>query len=242
MTPAGRKYAQVNSSSRVHTNLTGPLRRPRQSRRFDRGFAGVLAAVTRARVRHQHADTFFWNAKSLGQFTPHAERPLRARPDRQVVARPLRQRSARFERRMGDVGDGVSLLQAMIGRSQRFLHRACLVAGRVPCRVLVLDHILLQIFEQLLVRRLRLGFPLRANGRDGTGGNFCARRRHSDKIAVADNGDAWNLFSFVRVEGDQSRSKRSRPQNLAVEHVRQFLVGRIAMLARDKVPAIDLRQ
>ena len=57
--------------------LDRPLRRPRQSRRFNGCFPGVLAPVPRSRIRHQHADAFLWNPKGLGQFTPNAERPLR---------------------------------------------------------------------------------------------------------------------------------------------------------------------
>ena len=65
--------------------LDRPLRGPRQSRRFNGCFPGVFAPVARSRIRHQHADAFFWNPKGFGQFTPHAEWPLRSRPDGEIV-------------------------------------------------------------------------------------------------------------------------------------------------------------
>ena len=61
--------------------LDRPLRRPRQSRRLYGRLAGVLASIARSGIRHQHADAFLWNPKGLSQFAPHAEGPLRARPD-----------------------------------------------------------------------------------------------------------------------------------------------------------------
>ena len=57
-----------------------------------------------------------------------------------------------------------------------------------------------------------------------------------------DNRDARNLLSFMRVKGRECRPEGCGPQNLAIKHVRQLLIGRIAMLSRYEVSSIDLGQ
>ena len=98
--------------------------RARQPRRLDCCLAGMLAAVGRAGVRHDHANPLFWNPKRLGEFAAHAERSLSAGPDRQIVALPLRQRGARLERYVRDVGHGVGLSQVQRGGSEGFINVA----------------------------------------------------------------------------------------------------------------------
>ena len=63
-------------------HLDGTLRRPRQPRRLNRGLPGMLPAISRSHVRHQHADVFFRNMKRFGQLTSHPKRPLRSSPHR----------------------------------------------------------------------------------------------------------------------------------------------------------------
>ena len=82
-----------------------------QSRGFDGRLPRMLAAVARASVRHDDANRFFRDAKSLGQIAANAERALRTGPHGQFAVLPLRDRCARFQRRVGDVSDGVGGLQ-----------------------------------------------------------------------------------------------------------------------------------
>ena len=129
------------------TDLHRPLGRARQSRRFDCCFAGVLAAISRTRIRHQDAHSIFGNSKRLGELSAHAERALRSGPHGQVVAVPLRQRGSRFEWSMRDVRHGVRLLQTMIGRAQRLIHAAEVKPITVSGGVFTFDRILPQIIE-----------------------------------------------------------------------------------------------
>ena len=108
MTPAGRKYAHVNSSSRVQTSLTGLPAALASRAASMRRFAGVLAAVARTHVGHDHAYAFGWNAQRASQFAAHAEGSLRSCPDGQLVIGPFGHSGPRLEGHMSDVGDGVS--------------------------------------------------------------------------------------------------------------------------------------
>src|SRR5215467_10870049 len=45
----------------------------RQTGGLDRGFARMLAAISRAGVGHQHANLFFRHAKSFCEFRPHSK-------------------------------------------------------------------------------------------------------------------------------------------------------------------------
>ena len=91
---------------------------------FDGGLAGVFAAVTRAGVGHDDANVLLGDAKGFGQLGADAEGTLRAGPDGQLAVLPLRHGGARFQRRVGDVGDGVSGLQFVRGRLKPVLDRA----------------------------------------------------------------------------------------------------------------------
>src|SRR5262249_54239345 len=75
---------------------------------FNRRFASVFAAVSRARVRHQDLHAFLRNVKRGGEFFSHSEGALGAGPNRQLIAVPLSECRTWFEGRMRDVGYSVS--------------------------------------------------------------------------------------------------------------------------------------
>src|SRR5208282_144422 len=99
---------------------------------------------------------------------------------------------------MRDVRDFVGLLQATIGRGQRRLDSSRFVP-RCALALLLWERILFQVFEQLSIRRLRVGLPFRAYRSSGASRNCRAWRSHADKIAIANNRDARDLFRFLRV-------------------------------------------
>src|SRR5207302_8391651 len=88
--------------------LHGPAGGPGQSRCLDCRFTGVLAAVTGAGIGYDHPNALFRDAKGLRQFAAHAEGPLRAGPDGELLVLPFGDRGPRFKRRVGDVGHRVS--------------------------------------------------------------------------------------------------------------------------------------
>src|SRR6185369_17008516 len=95
-----------------------------ESRRFNCGLAGVLAAIPGAGVGDDDANAIFRNSKRLGEFAANAERPLCSRPHGELALLPLRHRSARLERRMSDVGYRVSLFELLVGLRKTFGNRA----------------------------------------------------------------------------------------------------------------------
>ena len=95
--------------------LDGLPRRFREPRRLDGRIARMLAAVRRSGIGHDDTHPVLGNPKRFGKLQAHAERPLRARPDGEFPAAPLRHRSARLERGVLDVGDGVGLLEPRFG-------------------------------------------------------------------------------------------------------------------------------
>ena len=172
----------MNSSSRVQTSFTGlpacgpgePPRRPprrcacRRSRRRCRA---------RSRGRHRSESP---NAR--GELAAHAEGALRSGPDGELPVFPLRHGRAGLERRMGDVGDRVSLLEMDIaglpilhdragspGRRRRARRRA-----RRPCR--------LQLSKRSLPESGGPGFHsalIAARARDGLAICWARRRRRN---------------------------------------------------------------
>ena len=84
---------------------------------FEGGVAGVFAAVGGAGVWNDDADGAIWKMKCAGQFVANTEGALRAGPDGEFVAAiffgPFGESGARFERSMGDEGDGVGGVEAM---------------------------------------------------------------------------------------------------------------------------------
>ena len=90
----------------------------RQPCGLDRRLAGVLAAVRRSGVGHDHANALARQVKRIGELALHAERALRAGPDREVVALPFRHGRARLERAVRDVSHGVAGLERREPRRQ----------------------------------------------------------------------------------------------------------------------------
>ena len=63
----------------------------------------------------------------LDKFVSHREGPLRAGPDCELVAIPLRYRRARLKRSMLDVCDGVGRFDLLVGSGQALGDGALLV-------------------------------------------------------------------------------------------------------------------
>ena len=95
---------------------------------------------------------------------------------------------------MRNVADVVSLLQTVIGGSCRFLDRSDFIFSPI----LSSGRILLQIFKEFLVRRLRLGLPLGVQCGYRATGDFYGGRCDTYKIAVTHN---RNITHFLRVVG-----------------------------------------
>src|SRR5215468_425988 len=126
-----------------------------QARRLYGRVARVLAAVGGSGVWDENADALGGNVESLGQLFFDRERTLRSSPDGELLASPFGHRSARFEWRMRDVSDGVTRRELDVGPGARFAHRA----GRLCSSVIAALPVLLQIVEELLIRRLRRNIP-----------------------------------------------------------------------------------
>ena len=143
--------------------LDRPARRLRQPGGLDRRLAGVLAAVAGAGVGHDHAHRVLRQAERLRQLAAHAERPLRAGPDRQLAVLPFGHRRARLERGVGDVGDRVASASTC-GRPRRGplrSSRCCARAAKASAASATFSGSLPQIVEQSLRSRwLRRGLPL----------------------------------------------------------------------------------
>ena len=74
---------------------------------FYRSIPGVLASVSRAGIRNDHAHVIQAQVKGAGQLFTHCEWALRPCPDRQPVFGPLGDRGAWLQRRVSNVGHGV---------------------------------------------------------------------------------------------------------------------------------------
>src|ERR1039457_4567157 len=96
----------------------------REASSLDGGVARVLAAVARAGVGHDDADLISRNVERVGQLVAHCERALRAGPDGEPIAGPLGDRRARLEGHVGDVLDGVRLLELDVGGRHCLVDRA----------------------------------------------------------------------------------------------------------------------
>src|SRR6185312_4013708 len=96
----------------------------RQARRFDCGFARVLASIRRAGIGHNHAHAFWSQMEGLRKFFGDGEWTLSSRPHRQLAIFPFGDSGPRLERSVRDVCDGVSLPQRLLGLSAGLLNRS----------------------------------------------------------------------------------------------------------------------
>ena len=106
----------------------------------------MLAAVSGARVGHDHTDLSLGDSKGFAQFGPHTKRTLRAGPDRELPVLPLGYGGARLQRGVGDVSNRVRPFELQMRRRHPFRHRAERVTG-TPIEALLLNHLLLEEFE-----------------------------------------------------------------------------------------------
>src|SRR5262249_3085627 len=81
--------------------------RASETRGLDGGFTGVLAAVSGAGVRHEHANAFLGNMKCGSEFFADAKGALRAGPNGKLFAVPFGERCSWFQRSVRNVGDPV---------------------------------------------------------------------------------------------------------------------------------------
>ena len=83
----------------------GLIRRLGEPRSLDGAFAGMFAAETATKVRDHDTHMFLRHVKGASEFGANPKRVLRAGPDGQLAIIPFRDRRARFQRRVLDVGD-----------------------------------------------------------------------------------------------------------------------------------------
>src|SRR6266404_3668937 len=90
-------------------HFDGAASSARQTSGLDRSVTGVLPAVRRAGVRHNHAHTAFRQMENSRKLIAVGEWPLRAGPHGEFsIISPLRYGRARLERSMSDVRDVIS--------------------------------------------------------------------------------------------------------------------------------------
>src|SRR5215472_5501788 len=215
------------------------LCRSRQTGRLQRRITGVLPAIRRPGVRHQHPHLVLRHVKGRRQLPAHPKRPLRPGPHGHLVALPLRYRRPRLQRSVRNIINVVRRLQLVFRRQKHLLHVSRHVARIVPPALG--RHMLLQVFEQLLVRRLRFALPLRFDRRHRARRQRRVRRRHPHKIPVPHQDHAGHFFRFARIDRCQRCVKRRRPQYFPVHHFWQPLVRRITMFPGHKIAGIHLR-
>src|SRR5262249_35141439 len=149
---------------------------------FDRTFAGVLAAVPGTRIGHDDSYPFLGDPKRLRELAAHPKRPLCTCPHRQLVAGPFCNGRPRFERRVSDVGGGVTRFQLYFSRRHLVLHRALRESRRTLAGCIGLTR---EVLEQLRLRNLRSRFPLRLYLGEAARGSLFRNPRNTDKVAIS---------------------------------------------------------
>src|SRR6267154_5268093 len=102
-----------------------------QTSSLDRGITGVLPAVRRAGVRHNHAHAALWQMENRRKLIAVGEWPLRAGPNGKFSISPLRHGRARLERSMSDVRNVISGIEPVRRAGQPFFHGTLLLAEAV---------------------------------------------------------------------------------------------------------------
>ena len=226
--------------------LAGPghlhrlARRPGQAGRLDGRLAGMLAAVARAGVGHDHPDAVLGHAERLGQLAADPERPLRPGPDGRCPVVPLRHGGARLQRGMRDVGDRERHVDLHVRRGQPVLDRAGPPSGRAGG---LLDRLgtLPEVGGQVAVGRMRGRLPLGADRGQGLRGGGLVGGRDADEVAVMDDRHAGHGLGLRRVDRDQLGVEGRRPQDLPAQHPGALDVGGVLVPAGHERAAVDLR-
>src|SRR6266849_7610382 len=95
----------------------------RQTSRLDSGIAGVLPAVRRARIGHNHAHAALRQMENSSELVAVGERALRPSPHRELSIGPLSYSRPRLERSMRDKRNSISGVEPMRGARQALFHR-----------------------------------------------------------------------------------------------------------------------
>ena len=220
-------------------------RRPgaaRQARGLDGGLAGVLAAVGRARVGHDHPHLLQRQPERLGQLAVDAEGPLGAGPDGQVIALPNGQRGARLQRRVGDVGDGIGRVDRRCGgRAARGqVPRGVLGPAGAPGAGRRRDRVARQIGVERVRVEGRRCVPGGLQGRQRAVRRGAVGRGHAHEVAVVDEVDPGDRLGRGGVEAGQPGAERGRAQHRAGQHTGQAQVGREVVRPGHEGAAVDL--
>src|SRR5712671_5464601 len=102
-----------------------------QTSSLDRSVTGMLSAVRRASVRHNHAHTAFRQMENRRKLIAVGEGPLRASPDGEFSISPLRHGRARLERSMSDVRNGIRRVEPVRRARQLLFHGTLLLSEAV---------------------------------------------------------------------------------------------------------------
>ena len=149
---------------------------------------------------------------------------------------------------MGDIGDGVRLLEADVRGLQTVRDRAGpavrsakAAAASTSAPALALPCGLLQHREEVLARDRRPGLPFRLDARPVPGTPRLRWRGHAHEVAIADDDHVRHRLGRTGVERCQLRAVRRRTQHLAVPHARESDVRGILVLTVDERAAVDFR-
>src|SRR2546427_9167351 len=133
----------------------------RQTSRLDSGIAGVLPAVRRARIGHNHAHAALRQMENSRELVAVGEWPLRASPHREFPIGPLSHGRARLQRSMCDVCNSVGCVEPMRGACQPLFHGTFLLSETV---LGLGGPVLLEIRKKFLIGNLWKLFPFRVYG------------------------------------------------------------------------------
>jgi hypothetical protein len=152
--------------------------------------------------------------KCLGELVADAEGTLSPGPDGEARAVPLRDGGTWFKRCVGDVLDGVLLVDTG-RRGGQFLFDGA--GGRL--RSVAGIRAVLDELEKLAVGELRGDAPLGAEDGDGALGSEGIGRNDADEVTVVDELDAGEFFRGAGVERNKRGVVAGGAQDRAEEHV-----------------------
>src|SRR6266436_832362 len=208
-----------------------------QTSSLDRSVTGVLPAVRRASVRHNHAHTAFRQMENRCKLIAVGEWPLRAGPHSEFSLVPPRYGRARLERSMSDVRNGIRRVEPMRCAGQPFFHGTLLLSEAV---LGFGGGVLLQVGKKFLIGDLRNLFPFRFHGVERFLCFAFRGRCRSDKVPVPYDKNSRRRLCFALTKGNQSGPEGGRAQHFAVQHARKPDIGGIPMLPNHKRSAVHL--